>query len=79
MCTDSFGTLSGDRLLRRQAVIEWWTELSRSGDAGCTSWEVLDSIQHLVTDALALGPPGLDEAESLTAKAVLMVAGQIEN
>jgi hypothetical protein len=77
MRTDSFGTLSGDDF-RRQAIVDWWTELSRSGDAGCSSWEVLDSIQDHVTAALALGPSGLNEAEHFTAEAILRVSGQIE-
>ena len=63
---------------RRQALVEWWREISRSGDAGCTSWEVLDEIQAQVTEALALGPPAFDQAEHLTAKAMLLWSGQIE-
>jgi len=67
-----------DYEVRRQAIVDWWTELSRSGDAGCTSWEVLDSIQAHVTEALALGPPTIHKAERMTARAVLLWSGQIE-
>jgi hypothetical protein len=77
MAHDSFGR-PPDYPTRRQAVVDWWSELSRSGDAGCGSWEVLDSIQAQVTEALALGPPGIDQAEHLTARAMLMCGGQIE-
>jgi hypothetical protein len=66
-----------DYEVRRQALVDWWTDLSRSGDAGCMSWEVLDEIQAQVTAALALGPPGIDQAEHFTARAALLLCGQI--
>lgn len=72
----SFGTPPGYED-RRQAVIGWWMELSRSGDAGCSSWEVLDPIQNQVTEALAAGPPGLQMAEHHTARALLLWSGQV--
>jgi hypothetical protein len=77
MAKDSIGT-PPDYEARRQAMVDWWVELSRSGDAGCASWEVLDSIQAHVTEALALGPPGIDKAEHFTARALLLWSGQIE-
>jgi hypothetical protein len=63
---------------RRQDLYDWWGSLSQSGDAGCSSWEVLDGVQAQVTDALSLGPPGIGLAEHLTARALLMVSGQID-
>ena len=75
MASDSFGTLP-DCEIRRQAIVDWWTELSMSGDAGCTSWGVLDAIQAQVTAALTLSPPDIDKAEHLTARAMLLWSGQ---
>ena len=77
MASDSRSAPPGSEI-RHQAIVEWWTEVSRSGDAGCTSWEVLDSIQAQVTAALALGPPSIDRAEHLTARAIMLWSGQIE-
>lgn len=74
---DSCGT-PPDHTGRRQMVVDWWMDLSMSGDGGSISWEVLDAIQAEVTSALALGPPGLAQAEHLTAKAMLLVSGLIK-
>jgi hypothetical protein len=61
--------------LRRQAIIEWWMQLEMSGDCGSTNWRVLDPIRDRVTACLGFSPPLLDEAEHLTAKAILLVTG----
>lgn len=68
-----------DRWKERQwLIIEFWRELQRSGDSGATSWEVLDSIANRVTEALMQEPPDLNRAESLTARALLLIEGFIE-
>src|SRR2546423_168825 len=60
---------------RQQCIIFWWQELSRGGDAGATTWEVLEPIQDRVTASLYASPPDLRTAESLTALAVALVSG----
>lgn len=64
---------------RRQLIINWWTDLMESGDAGETTWEVLERIQDGVTECLMQSPPDYAKAESLTAKAALLVGGLHEN
>ena len=39
----------------RESIVDFWRELSMSGDAGCTSWEVLEPLQDRVTECFALG------------------------
>ena len=62
--------------LRLQALIEWWTQVETGGDCGMTSWEVLVPFKDRVTACLGHSPPNLDEAESQTAKALMLIAGQ---
>ena len=63
---------------RRRLLVEWWIELERGGDAGATTWECLDLLRDRVTECLAYSPPLLLQAESYTAKAMLMVSGYEE-
>ena len=63
---------------RRQLIIDWWIERERSGDAGATTWEVLDVLRNRVTYYLMGGAKSLNKAESLTAQAMLLVAGLTE-
>lgn len=65
---------SFDRL-RREALVEWWTQLERDGDCGSTTWEVLDPIRDRVTACLGFSPPQLDRAEHLTALALRLITG----
>lgn len=60
---------------RRRLVCEFWSALYNDGDAGAATWEALDSLQDRVTTALSKRPPDIRLAESLTAKAALLVAG----
>lgn len=60
---------------RRRLICEFWTALYIDGDAGSTTWEALDRLRDRVTTALRKRPPRLCLAESLTAKAALLVAG----
>lgn len=60
---------------RRQLVIQFWTDLEMSGDAGGTTWEVLDGLRDRVTACLAVRPPGIEHAERLTAQAMLLLQG----
>ena len=60
---------------RRQALVDWWTQLELSGDCGRTTWEVLDPIRDRVTACLGLSPPQIDMAEHLTALALWLITG----
>jgi hypothetical protein len=68
--------LSSDSRLR--GIQDFWNELRISGDSGATSGEVLETIERQVTECLALGRPDINRAESLTAKACLLIAGQCD-
>jgi hypothetical protein len=61
--------------IRRQQVVDVWIELNMSGDAGATTWEVLDNLSNKVTECLHAEPLLLSKAESLTAKALLLRNG----
>jgi hypothetical protein len=58
---------------RREDLIRWWQEISRSGDAGATTWEVLDRLRDRVTECLYMCPPDLCLAESFTAQALFLI------
>jgi len=60
---------------RQALIIQWWVELERAGDAGATTWEVLDPLRDSVTEALQ--GQDIRSAESLTARAMLLVDGTI--
>lgn len=61
---------------RIESLNWFWTELSMSGDAGCTTWDVLDWFRDRVTMCLMRDPPDILTAESLTAEAMLNITGQ---
>lgn len=60
---------------RRQLISEFWTALYNDGDAGAASWEALDRLRDRVTTALRKRPPDIRLADSLTAKAALLMDG----
>lgn len=60
---------------KRRLIYEFWTALCNDGDAGAATWEALDRLRDRVTTALRKRPPDIGLAESLTAKAALLVAG----
>jgi hypothetical protein len=64
--------------VRRQQLVDVWIELNMSGDAGATTWEVLDRFSNAVTECLLAEPPLLNKAESLTAEAFLLRNGMTE-
>src|ERR1043165_7086894 len=61
--------------LRRQRIVDWWMNLEPDGDTGRSTWEALDMLRDRVTFCLMREDLGLDEAESLTAQALLLIAG----
>jgi len=61
---------------RIEDLKRFWTELEMSGDAGCTTWDVLDLLKDRVTMLLMLDPPDVLSAESKTAEAMLRIVGQ---
>jgi hypothetical protein len=48
-------------------------DVEMNGDAGATTWEVLDRIRDEVTECLISKPARIDEAESLTANALWLL------
>ncbi|MEK6676512.1 MAG: hypothetical protein AABZ47_12780 [Planctomycetota bacterium] len=59
---------------RRRLINEFWHALYDGADAGAATWEALDRMNDRVTTALRKRPPDLCLAESLTAKAALMIS-----
>ncbi len=57
-------------------IVHFWNELRTCGNPGATTWEVLESLERQVTECLDHDPPDIGEAESLTALAALLIAGQ---
>ena len=62
---------------RVQQVIDFWNGLSCCGDAGETTWGVLEELQAQVSDCLSQDPVDLNRAECLTAYAALLMSGQL--
>ena len=60
---------------RCQQIIDFWNGLRTSGDPGATTWEVLESLERDVTEFLDRDPPNIRAAQSLTALAGLLMAG----
>lgn len=60
---------------RRKLIIEFWAALESDGDSGATTWEALDRMRERVRTALFRRPPDICLAESLTAQAALLLAG----
>ncbi len=67
--------LSPSDLIRYHLIVEWWTEIERSGDSGRTTWEVLDRLRDRVTALLESRPRRLDEAEQTIADALWQITG----
>ena len=63
---------------RYRQIVDFWTGLHNGEGPGETTWEVLDELELLVTDSLSHDPPDFRTAESLTAKAALLIAGCID-
>ena len=61
---------------KHRLITEFWTALYDDGDAGATTWEALDRLRDRVTTALGERPPDLGLAESLTARAAMLITGQ---
>lgn len=61
-----------------QQIAEWWSELRVCGESGAATWEELDALEQEVTDCLARKLPDVNRAESLTAYAMLLIAGCTE-
>jgi hypothetical protein len=56
--------------------VDFWNDLRTTDDTGRTTWEVLEPLEREVTECLYRGDVG--RAESLTAKAMLLIAGMVE-
>lgn len=60
---------------KAKRIAEIWNGLQFE-ELDAALWEVLDPIQRQVADCLSRRPVRLSEAESLTAQAMLMLAGR---
>jgi hypothetical protein len=60
---------------RIQRIVDWWNELRVTDETGATTWEELGEFERQVTDCLAMRPRDISRAESLTANAMLLIAG----
>jgi hypothetical protein len=62
-----------------RSIVDWWNAFSVCDRPGGSTWEVLDDIQRQVTECLSRDPPDIGQAESLTARAALLMAGLSES
>lgn len=60
---------------RLQNIIDFWNLLEIEESSGGTTWGVLESLKSRVTESLAKRPRDLRIAESLTALAASLIAG----
>jgi hypothetical protein len=63
---------------RVQHIAEFWNRLRVCEEIGRTSWEELEPLEREVTECLSREPPDIDRADSLTAKAMLLIVGRYE-
>ena len=61
---------------KRRLIYDFWAALYDDGDPGAATWEALDRLRDRVTTALGRRPPDVRLAESLTARAALLITGQ---
>ena len=61
---------------RVRPIVEFWNQLRISEELGATTWDVLEPLERIVTEALAKRRLDLDEAEAATAKAFFYISGQ---
>lgn len=59
-------------------VAQIWVEIHANGYSGATDWGVLREIETAVSDAMYCEPPEIARAESLTFRALHLIAGNIE-
>jgi hypothetical protein len=59
---------------RQEAIADFWIQLRISDETGMTTWEELVPLERLVYECLSQSD--LAKAESLTAKAMHLIAGQ---
>jgi hypothetical protein len=62
---------------QRREIVEFWNRLRVCEELGTNDWEVLESLERQVTECLVRDPPSYDEASSLTALAMLKIAGDL--
>ena len=60
-------------------ISRFWDKRSIDDETGVTTREVLDEIERQVTDCLYQRPPDIPRARSLTARALLLIAGMVED
>lgn len=59
---------------RARRIAEFWNSL-RIDELDAAIWEVLEPIERQVTECLDRSPPRIAVAESLTAQAMVLLAG----
>lgn len=60
-------------------IVEFWNRLRVCEELGATSWGALEPIERQVTECLGQSPRDVAKAASLTAEAMLLVAGHFRN
>ena len=60
---------------RYRLIAEFWSALEPDGETGAANREDLDMLRQQVTECLMRDPPDMRTADSITARAALMIAG----
>jgi hypothetical protein len=63
---------------RRQCLIEAWNQLDLEEDFGAADRGVIMSLRARVTEALAKSPPDIELADSITARAFLIIQSNLD-
>lgn len=64
---------------RIRPIVEFWNQLRVCDATGRTSWEILEPLERQVTECFVRRRPrDIDRAASLTALAMILIAGQGE-
>ncbi len=62
---------------RIQRIVEFWNDVGFRDDAGATTWDVLRSLERVVSESLMNSPPNLPKADAVTARAARLLDGEL--
>jgi hypothetical protein len=72
-----FGSDDPDTRHQLELLLQFWQRFDETGESGQTSWEILEGIRSEVNDCFFRGPSAIQQAISLTARAMLLMTGDI--
>jgi hypothetical protein len=60
---------------RVRQIVEFWSQVRVGEELGATTWDVLEPLERIATEALDRQFPDLGRAEAATAEALFRISG----